>query len=125
MLRVFLHVILMATVVFIFANAFPVGGVHVNSYVTAILVAIVLGILNVTLKPILRILTFPITILTLGFFSLVVNAAILMLVPLVVSGFSIDSFWSAVVFGMILSFLNWMFSALEHGGHHHNEDERE
>jgi putative membrane protein len=77
-------------------------GVHVAGFTTALIVAVVLG-LNVFIKPILVILTLPITVLTLGLFLLVINALIILLCD-ICGGFSVDSFWTAL-FSIILSIL--------------------
>jgi putative membrane protein len=87
----------------IFSVAYFVPGVHVASFTTALVVALVLGIINAFVKPVLLILTLPITILTLGLFTLVLNAVLILLVSQVVPGFRIDGFLWALIFGVILS----------------------
>ena len=87
-------------------------GVHVEHFGYALLVAIVLSIVNVLVKPILVILTIPITILTLGLFLLVINALIIMLVDALTPGFSVDGFWWALAFSLILSLFNSIFGGL-------------
>ncbi len=77
-------------------SAYLLPGVAVDSFITALLVAIVLSLLNVIVKPILVILTIPITILTLGLFLLVINALIIMLASSIISGFTVDNFWYAL-----------------------------
>ena len=79
--------------------------VHVADFKTSLIVALVLGLLNVFIKPILVILTFPVTILTLGLFLLVINAIIILICTNIVGGFTVDSFWTAIVFSVILSIL--------------------
>ena len=86
-------------------------GVHVDGVLTAILVAVVIAVLNATIKPILIILTIPVTILTLGLFLLVINALLIQLCAKIVDGFSVSSFWTALAFSLILSLL----SAILHG----------
>ena len=76
----------------------------------ALIAAVVLGALNLFIRPILLILTLPINILTLGAFSLVINALLVMLASLVVPGFSVLGFWSAFVFALVLSVVNWVFN---------------
>lgn len=90
----------------IFSIAYIIPGVHVTNFSTALIVALVLGILNAVLKPILVILTLPITILTLGFFYLVLNALLILLASKIVTGFTIDSFFWAIIFGVVLSIAN-------------------
>ena len=80
-----------------------VPGVFVKDITTAIVVAIVLGILNTFLKPVLQILALPITILTLGLFYFVINVLIIYLATYLVSGFAIDGFISALFFGLVVS----------------------
>ncbi|MFA6098741.1 MAG: phage holin family protein [Patescibacteria group bacterium] len=90
------------------------SGFHVDSFwPTAILAALILGIANAILKPILVILTLPINILTLGLFTFIINAGLLYLVASVVTGFSIDSFWpTAVLGGLILWVISWFTNAI-------------
>ncbi|QBN18845.1 phage holin family protein [Flavobacterium nackdongense] len=77
--------------------------VEVDNFTTAVIVAAVLGLLNIFVKPILTILTLPATILTLGLFLFVVNGIIIMLCSELVGGFKINSFWTAILFSVILS----------------------
>ena len=78
-------------------------GVHVTGFVTALLVAVVLGLLNIFIKPIFVLLTLPFTIFTLGLFLLVINAIIILLCTNIVGGFSVDTFWTALLFSVVLS----------------------
>lgn len=78
-------------------------GVVVNSFTTSLLVAIVLGLFNVFIKPIFVILTLPFTIFTLGLFLLVINAVIILLCANIVGGFAVDTFWTALLFSVVLS----------------------
>jgi putative membrane protein len=79
------------------------NGIHVADFWTAIIFAVVLAILNVFIKPILVILTLPVTILTLGLFLFVVNTIIVLLASNFVKGFTIDSFWWGLLFSLLLS----------------------
>ena len=92
-MKLIIRILLSALAVVILSNILP--GVGVDSYTTAIIVAIVLGLLNLIVKPILVILTLPITILTLGLFLLIINALIILLADKFVSGFTVDSIWWA------------------------------
>ncbi|WP_338408050.1 phage holin family protein [uncultured Flavobacterium sp.] len=83
--------------------AYFMKGVMVENFETSLIVAVVLGLLNVFIKPILVILTLPATILTLGLFLFVVNAIIILLCSNIVGGFHVDSFWTALIFSIILS----------------------
>jgi putative membrane protein len=87
-----------------------IPGVTVSSWWTALVVAVVLGILNTFLKPILLFLTFPVTVITLGLFALVVNTALILLATVLVPGFAIDGFLTALLFGVALFFINAFFS---------------
>ncbi|WP_344786950.1 phage holin family protein [Postechiella marina] len=88
------------------------SGVSVESYTTAIIVAIVLSLLNLLVKPILVILTFPITVFTLGLFLLVVNAIIIFLADYLIDGFSVSSIWIAILFSILLSILQSLLHTL-------------
>lgn len=91
-------------VVFILASILT--GVEIKSFWTAIGVAIVLGIINVLVKPFIVLLTLPITILTLGLFIWVINAWMIMLVDKLIDGFKVKNFWWAMLFALFLSILN-------------------
>jgi putative membrane protein len=93
-------------------TAYLLPGVHVDHYGYALLAAIFISLANVLVKPVLVILTIPITVITLGLFLLVVNALIILLVEAIVPGFSVDGFWWALAFSLILSIFNSMFSGL-------------
>lgn len=90
----------------ILSVAYILPGVHVVSFMTALVAALVLGVINAILKPILIILTLPINIVTLGLFTLVINALLILLATKIVPGFSVDGFWWALLFGIILSVVN-------------------
>lgn len=88
-------------------TAYLLSGVVVPDFMTALVVAFVLAVLNALLKPILIILTIPVTIMSLGLFLLVINAFIIQITAYVVSGFEVNSFWWAVLFSIILSIVTW------------------
>jgi putative membrane protein len=88
-------------------------GIHVTDYVSALVAAAVLALLNSFVKPILVFLTIPITIVTLGLFLLVINAAIVYLVAYFVKGFTVDSIWWAIGFSLLVSFIVSILSGLE------------
>lgn len=102
-MKLLLRLLVTAALVLLIANFLP--GVHVASFTTAIIVAVVLGLLNLFIKPILVILTLPVTVITLGLFLLVINAIIILLCTNIVGGFAVDSFWTALWFSVILSIL--------------------
>ena len=87
-------------------------GVFVDNYVTAIGVALALSILNILVKPVLVILTLPITILTLGLFMLVINALIILLADKLIDGFSVSSIWMAMLFSILLCLLQSLLYSL-------------
>src|SRR5258708_22122702 len=90
----------------ILASAYLLPGVHVARFTAALVAAVVLGIINAVLKPILLILTLPINILTLGLFTLVINAVVILLAANLVPGFNVDGFWWALIFSVVLSIIN-------------------
>ena len=94
-------------------TSYLLPGVHVEHYGYALLVAAVLSIVNVVVKPILIIFTIPITVLTLGLFLLVINALMILLVSYLVPKFQVDGFWWALAFSLILSVFNSMFSEFD------------
>lgn len=95
----------------VFLTAYLLPGVHVEDFWYALLVAFVLALANIIVKPILIIFTIPITILTLGLFLLVINALIIMLVDALIDpGFTVDGFWWALLFSLILSIFNSLFT---------------
>jgi len=79
------------------------SGVHVDNFSTSLVVAIVLAFLNIFIKPILQFFSFPVTVLTMGLFLLVINAAIIMLCDYLVEGFNVNGFFNALIFSVILS----------------------
>ena len=101
-MKLILRVLLTAVAVVVLAYLLP--GIHVDGYMSAIIVAIVLGLLRIFVKPILVILTLPITILTLGLFLFVINALIILLASRLIDGFAVSGFWYALLFSLLLSF---------------------
>lgn len=89
-----------------------VPGFTINSWTTAFIVALILGVLNLLVKPVLILLTLPATILTLGLFLFVINAILLVIASQFVSGFHIESFATAIVAAIVISLLstllNWI-----------------
>ncbi|MCD4664328.1 MAG: phage holin family protein [Bacteroidales bacterium] len=99
---------LLLTAVIVIITAYLLPGVHVSDFLTAIIVAFVLALLNGFLKPVLVFLTIPITILTFGLFLLVINAIIILLAGSLVSGFYVDGFLWALLFSLIMSLLSYL-----------------
>lgn len=86
-------------------TSYLLKGVHVDGALTALILAVVLALLNTFLKPLIILLTIPFTFLTLGLFLLVINVFIIYLATKLVPGFSVDGFWWALGFSIILSFV--------------------
>jgi putative membrane protein len=91
-----------------------VNGIHVDGFGYALLAALVLGIVNFLVRPILILITLPVTILTLGLFLIVVNALMLKLTSALVSGFHVVGFIPALIGAVLLGLLNLIVSALMH-----------
>jgi len=98
-----LKIILSAIAVFVLASILP--GITIESYLTAILVAIVLGFLNTLVRPILIFFTIPLTIITLGLFLFIINAFIVLIAGYFISGFTVTSIFWALLFSILLSIL--------------------
>ncbi|TGE20186.1 phage holin family protein [Hymenobacter elongatus] len=96
-----LKLLLSAIITYVLGNYLP--GAHLDGFTDALLLVLVLGILNAVLKPILKILGFPITVLTLGLFLLVINAVIVLLADWILPGFKLDGFVAALLFSIVLS----------------------
>lgn len=105
-----LHWLVLAIALFVTTRL--VGGVHVSSYTALALAALVVGFVNALVKPVLFVLTLPLTVLTLGLFYLVVNGACLMLAAALVPGFTVSSWGAAIVGALVLSLLSWGLGAL-------------
>lgn len=82
------------------------SGVYVQGYLTAIVVALSLALVNTFVKPIINFITFPISILTLGLFLLVINGGMILLVDLLLDGFNVNGWGNAIVFSIILTVFN-------------------
>ena len=109
-MKLILRILLSALAVVILAHILP--GVGIDSFWTAIWVAIVLSLLNFIVKPILVILTLPVTLLTLGLFLLIINALIILLADYLVAGFSVSGIWWALLFSLLLSLLQAILFSL-------------
>lgn len=95
--------------ILIIAHLFP-RLIQVEGFGAALIAALVLGIINAILRPILVILTFPVTLLTLGLFLLVINALMLWLAASIVPGFKVSGFWGAFLGSILISLVSWIFS---------------
>ncbi len=91
-------------------TAYVIPGVTVRNFMSALWVALLLGIVNMLLRPFLILITLPINILTLGLFTFVINGLIILLVSSVVKGFQVSGFWIAVLFSIVLSIVNYVMN---------------
>ncbi len=96
---------IIVTSVIAFGLSYILSGVHIRNFWSAIVVAIVLAVLNAIVKPILILLTLPITLFTFGLFLFVINAIIVLIAGEFVKGFVVDGFWWALLFSLLLSIL--------------------
>ncbi len=109
-MNLIIRLLLTAVAVIVLAEILP--GVHVVGFTGAVIVAVVLAVLDAFLKPILTFLTFPVTIITLGLFLLVINALIIMLADSLLDSFKVDGFWTALLFSVLLSILQSILFSL-------------
>ncbi|AWW28948.1 phage holin family protein [Echinicola strongylocentroti] len=105
--RILIQLIVAGLAVLITGYLLP--GVYVEDFWIGVLIAVVISLLNYTIKPILIILTIPITIVTLGLFLLVINALIILFAAEIIPGFVVEGFWWALLFSFILSIINAIF----------------
>ncbi len=105
-MKMILHWLLATAAILIASNIVPGASVTV---VGAIIAAVVIGSLNLFLRPLLLLISLPVTVVTLGLFALVINACLILLAAAIVPGFSIAGFWSALVFALVLAIINWVF----------------
>lgn len=96
----------------LFGVAMLVPGVHITGFGSALFGALVLALVNTFIRPLLRLLTLPITLLTLGLFSFVVNAAMFGLAALLIRGFAVDGFWPALWGALLYGLLSWIANAV-------------
>ncbi|MDX1686194.1 MAG: phage holin family protein [Saprospiraceae bacterium] len=106
-MNILLRILFQAVLVILAAYLLP--GIFVNSFLSAIIAAVFLLIGNNIIKPILVVLTIPITILTLGLFLLIINGFIVLLVDAVVDGFYVDGMFWAVIFSLVMAIFNYIF----------------
>lgn len=96
----------------ILAAAYLLEGIEVRSFFAAFFAAAALGILNAFFRPVLLLLTLPINLLTLGLFTFVINALLLMMTSGIISGFHVEGFWSAVFGSLVISLVSWLLTSL-------------
>lgn len=106
-MKILLNWIFSALAILVVAYVLP--GVTISSFVAALAVAVVLGLINTFIRPLVLVLTLPINLLTLGLFTLVINTLMVMLAAQLVPGFAVVGFWSAFVFSLALWIVNIFF----------------
>lgn len=104
-----MRILISTGAVLLTAYLLPQRMVHVDGVQTAVILALVLAFLNSVVKPILVILTVPVTVLSLGLFLLVINAVIILLADYFIDGFHVDGFWAALIFSIVLAIINALF----------------
>jgi putative membrane protein len=109
-MRLLLNWVLSAVAVWIVAQVVP--GVHVNGAVAALIAALAIGLINATVGALLKIITFPLTLLTLGLFWFVINALMLELASAVVPGFQVRGFLAAFIGAIVLSLVNLVLKGI-------------
>lgn len=95
----------------VMAAAYLLPGVTVSGWLAALIVALVLGLINAIIKPVLVFLTLPATILTLGLFVLVIDAVLVLLAARVVEGFAVAGFWWAMAFSLVMALISSLLGA--------------
>ena len=103
---------LTAAIVF---TSYLLDGIHISGFSSALLAAAMLGILNAFFRPIALVLTLPINILSLGFFTFVINALMLKMASGIISGFDVIGFWSAIFGSLLISVISWLLSSFING----------
>ena len=108
-MRFIFRLLINVVAILIIAHIAP-GLIRVDGFLAALIAAILLGIVNTIIRPILVILTFPLTLLTFGLFLLVINALMLWLVSGLLSGFHVNGFWGALFGSILISIVSWLLS---------------
>ena len=96
----------------IIITAYILPGVKVEGFFAALVTALILGLINAFIRPVLILLTLPLNILTLGLFTLVINALLIMLAAAIVPGFSVQGFWWSLLFGLVLAIVNFAIGGI-------------
>lgn len=96
---------------------YVIPSIRIRGFGTALIVAVVLGLINTLLRPVLILLTLPVTLLTLGLFILVINALMFQLAARLLKGFEVSGFWAAFFGSILYSIISWVLSALVFGRH--------
>lgn len=93
-------------------SAYLIPGIAIASFWAALWVALFLGVVNAVIRPILIILTLPVNIITLGLFTFVINAVLILLVSSIVKGFEVKGFWIAMLFSVVLSIISYFLQTV-------------
>lgn len=93
-------------------TAYLLPGVRLSGFGAALIAALVLGLINTFIRPVLLLLTLPLNILTLGLLTFVINALLIMLTSAIVSGFSVSGFWWALLFSLVLAVVNFLLNVI-------------
>ena len=101
---------LAANVIALYLVAYLVPGVKFDSFSTLLIASLVIGLINTFIKPLVKLLTLPINMMTLGLFTLVINIALLLLAALIVPGFELGGFFSAIVASLLLTLVSWVLN---------------
>jgi len=109
-MQILLRWLLSALAIIITAKLIP--GIHVASFWASLWIAVILGLINAVIRPILILITLPINIFTLGLFTLVINGALVLLASSVIKGFEVSGFWVAILFSIVLSVISYLLNSL-------------
>jgi len=110
-MKTLIHFLVSAVAILITAYVLP--GVHVDGILAAFILAVILGVINTFIRPVLVMLTLPLSIVTLGLFVLVINALLVMLASYIVPGFAVAGFWYAFLFGIVLAAVSYVLQIFE------------
>jgi putative membrane protein len=120
-MKTIIHWVLSTLAVIITAYLLPADAIYLKSFFVALVVAVILGLLNTIIRPILIIITLPLEILTLGLFTFVINAGLVLLTSAIVPGFHVSNFWWALVFSLVLSLIGAALRLFEPSKKHPHE----
>jgi len=110
-MKTLIHFVVSAIAILISAYLLP--GVYVDGILAAFILAVILGVINTFIRPVLVVLTLPLTVFTLGLFILVINALLVMLASYIVPGFTVAGFWYAFLFGIVLAVVSYVLEMFE------------
>ncbi len=105
-----INLLMSAIAIFVTGQILP--GIKIESFITAVVVAVVLAVVNILVKPILLILTLPFNILTFGLFTFVLNGLLILLASSLVAGFSVANIWWAILFSLVVSIITSVLRGL-------------